>query len=520
MPFPTFEQYLDALQFPSKVLKDPELASAKVETTGMGLPFARTGGFAVTFKLIGSNKAWALRLFQKNRDGDKLGERYGAISRAVRNSGLPYFVEFSFLPAGISIQTQTYACVKMGWAEGVVLGTYIEKHRKDKVVLQKLRQSIQKLSEDMNKSNLAHGDLQTDNLLVSSNGVLKFVDYDAFFAPEIRHLGAIEVGYPNFQHPERGKLRPYDEKLDRFSFLVIDSALQTLQVNPSLWEKVSADPQCLLIRASDFAAPHASVAFHTLALDPQVGTTYKRLAAICEGKYQDVPTLSDFLAGKGPSALNLRPISTFAQQPTINQVSTPTYQSRASRVLPGDNYSLVLASAGQHVEIIGKVLSADQRTTRHGKPFVFILFGSKTGKAVYIPVWSEGLAKLSASGFRVDSTLVGKWISVTGFVDATKSYQAWQRTGITVAEANMISVITEPEAKYRLASKNIAPVNKNLVQSSPTAVTSKNSQIAAAAKKAVPTSIPTYTTSKAARPQYVAKKKKGFFAELFDIFFG
>ena len=65
MPFPTFEQYVDALQFPSKVLKDPELASAKVETTGMGLPFARTGGFAVTFKLIGSNKAWALRLFQK-----------------------------------------------------------------------------------------------------------------------------------------------------------------------------------------------------------------------------------------------------------------------------------------------------------------------------------------------------------------------------------------------------------------------------------------------------------------------
>ena len=96
MPFPTTEQYMEALQFPSKVLKDQELASAKVETTGMGLPFARSGGFALTFKLMGPNKTWALRLFQKNRDGDKLGERYGAISRGIKNSTLPYFVEFSF----------------------------------------------------------------------------------------------------------------------------------------------------------------------------------------------------------------------------------------------------------------------------------------------------------------------------------------------------------------------------------------------------------------------------------------
>jgi len=520
MPFPTFEQYVDALQFPSKVLKDPELAAAKVETTGMGLPFARTGGFAVTFKLIGQNKSWALRLFQKNRDGDKLGERYGAISRAIRNSALPYFVEFSFLPAGISIQAQTYSCVKMGWAEGVVLGTYIEKNRRDKEMLQKLRQSIQKLSADMNRAGLAHGDLQTDNLLVSSGGSLKFVDYDAFYAPEIKNLGAIEVGYPSFQHPEREKLRPYDEKLDRFSFLVIDSALHTLLVNPSLWEKVGADPQCLLVRASDFAAPHASVAFHTLALDPQVGTTYKRLAAICEGKYQDVPTLGEFLAGKGPSALNLRPISSFVRQPTISQVFTTAYQSRASKVLPGDNYSLVLQNAGQHVEIIGKVLSADPRKTKYGKPFVHILFGPKEGKAVYIPVWKEGLAKLSAAGFRVDSTLVGKWVSVTGFVDATFSYPTWQRTGITVAEANMISVITEQEAKYRLASNNTASKNKNFVQSPPSAVMNKNSQIAAAAKKAVLVPTPSYSPPTGLRTQNVKKQRKGFFQGLWDLFFG
>ena len=123
MPYPTTEQYMEALQYPNKHLKDVELANAKVESTGMGLPFARSGGFALTFKLIGPGKSWALRLFQKDRAGDKLGERYGAISRGIKTCGLPYFVEFSFLPAGISIQTQTYSCVKMGWEEGIVLGT-------------------------------------------------------------------------------------------------------------------------------------------------------------------------------------------------------------------------------------------------------------------------------------------------------------------------------------------------------------------------------------------------------------
>ena len=100
---------MEALQHPSLVFKDSELAASKVETTGMGLPFARSGGFALTFKLIGQNKTWAVRLFQKDRLNDKLAERYGAIARGIKNSGLPYFVDFSFLPAGISIQTKTYS---------------------------------------------------------------------------------------------------------------------------------------------------------------------------------------------------------------------------------------------------------------------------------------------------------------------------------------------------------------------------------------------------------------------------
>jgi len=503
MPYPTTEQYMEALQFPSKHLKDVELANAKVESTGMGLPFARSGGFALTFKLIGPGKSWALRLFQKDRVGDKLGERYGAISRGIKSCGLPYFVEFSFLPAGISIQTQTYSCVKMGWAEGTVLGTYIEKNKRNKAALLQLRQNIQKMAADMERVGFAHGDFQTDNLLVSASGGLKFVDYDAFFVPEIAGLGAIEVGYPNFQHPERGKLKPFDNKMDRFSYLVIDSALNALISNPDLWDKVSADPQGLLVRASDFASPHTSVSFHALALDPNVGTVYKRLAAVCEGKYADVPLLSDFLAGKGPAALNLKPISTItSSQSTKNSSASvgSTYQTNTSQVISGDNFLAAKGAGGRFVEIVGFIKNVDTRPTKYGSPKVFLIFGTVSGNSVYIPIWAEGIANLNAAGKSVGAQSKGEWVSVTGMMDADFATGSWSRTGITVVDASQINFISEAEAKRRLTSKTATSVT-SFTPSTPAQTTAlnsaaRNAQIAAQAKAAASKSSPSSSTYK------------------------
>ena len=503
MPYPTTEQYMEALQFPSKHLKDVELANAKVESTGMGLPFARSGGFALTFKLIGPGKSWALRLFQKDRVGDKLGERYGAISRGIKACGLPYFVEFSFLPAGISIQTQTYSCVKMGWAEGTVLGTYIEKNKRNKSVLLQLRQNIQKMAADMERVGFAHGDFQTDNLLVSSSGGLKFVDYDAFFVPEIAGLGAIEVGYPNFQHPERGKLKPFDNKMDRFSYLVIDSALNALISNPDLWDKVSADPQGLLVRASDFASPHTSVSFHALALDPNVGTIYKRLAAVCEGKYADIPLLSDFLAGKGPAALNLKPISAITSSQSTKSSSASvgsSYQTNASQVVSGDNFLAAKGAGGRFVEIVGLIKNVDTRPTKYGSPKVFLIFGTVSGNSVYIPIWAEGIANLNAAGKSVGAQSKGQWVSVTGMVDADFATGSWSRTGITVVDASQINFISEAEAKRRLTAKTVTSAS-SFTPSTPAQTTAlnsaaRNAQIAAQAKAAASKSSPSSSTYK------------------------
>ena len=291
--------------------------------------------------------------------------------------------------------------------------------------------------------------------------------------------------------------------MDRFSYLVIDSALNALISNPDLWDKVSADPQGLLVRASDFASPHTSVSFHALALDPNVGTIYKRLAAICEGKYADIPLLSDFLAGKGPAALNLKPISTITSSQSTKSSSASvgsSYQTNASQVVSGDNFLAAKGAGGRFVEIVGFIKNVDTRPTKYGSPKVFLIFGTVSGNSVYIPIWAEGIANLNAAGKSVGAQSKGQWVSVTGMVDADFATGSWSRTGITVVDASQINFISEAEAKRRLTAKSV-PSTTTFTPSTPAQATAlnsaaRNAQIAAQAKAAASKSSPSSGTYK------------------------
>jgi hypothetical protein len=298
-------------------------------------------------------------------------------------------------------------------------------------------------------------------------------------------------------------LKPFDNKMDRFSYLVIDSSLSALISNPDLWDKVSADPQGLLVRASDFASPHLSASFQALAQDPNVGTVYKRIAAVCEGKYADIPTLSDFIAGKGPAALNLRPISILTSaQPSKSRsaTSSSTYQTNASQVISGDNYLAAKGAGGRFVEIVGFIKNVDTRPTKYGSPKVFLIFGTVSGNSVYIPIWAEGIANLSAAGKSVGAQSKGQWVSVIGIVDADFATGSWSRTGITVVDASQINFISEAEAKRRLTAKTVSSA-ANLAPSTPAQATAlnsaaRNAQIAAQAKAAASRSSPSSSTYK------------------------
>ncbi|MTI11829.1 hypothetical protein E1189_01895, partial [Sansalvadorimonas verongulae] len=123
MTYPTLEQYNEALQHPGLVLNDPELKQGQVATTGLGLPLALCGGFALTYTFTARNKKYAVRCFHKQ--SKDLEKRYHAISTRLKNLSSSYFVDFEYQPQGIRVQGNSYPVVKMAWAKGETLGEFL-----------------------------------------------------------------------------------------------------------------------------------------------------------------------------------------------------------------------------------------------------------------------------------------------------------------------------------------------------------------------------------------------------------
>src|SRR2546423_12840051 len=111
MPLPTPDAYNDAIQTPRLAFPDPVLAGGTVDCNGFGIPKALGGGFAITYRVNGSGRAFAVRCFHK--EVHDLQDRYRLIHNCLRAAKLPPFVEFEYQPNGIRVKGTTFPIVKM-----------------------------------------------------------------------------------------------------------------------------------------------------------------------------------------------------------------------------------------------------------------------------------------------------------------------------------------------------------------------------------------------------------------------
>ena len=296
MKYPTITEYTDALQAPKLAILDPKLAGGRVEPRSWdGAPFARLGQFALTFKITAGGRDHAFRCFQSERPG--MRDRYSAISDVMGSGSLPGLVAFDYQQAGIRVGSQSYPAIRMDWASGTSLGSYVESNVRKASVLRALQQKLHALSMSLTRAGIAHGDIQSNNILVGSDGTLTLVDYDGMFVPRIAKLGAIETGHRNFQHPERTTENPFDANLDRFSFALLHTTIGALAERPGLWSEFASDNDAIILRESDLADPASSRAFTALLSLPISGAFAQRLTAIASAPYASTPSFDDFIAG-------------------------------------------------------------------------------------------------------------------------------------------------------------------------------------------------------------------------------
>jgi serine/threonine protein kinase len=293
----------------------------------------------------------------------------------------------------------------MEWVTGMTLGEYIERNYNDRSSIDRLRRSFVQMESELAGKGIAHGDLQNGNVLVSSQGQLRLVDYDGIFVPGMNAGGGSELGHKHFQHPARSA-GDFTATIDRFSFLVIDLSLWALTLQPDLFRRFSTGEN-ILFSANDFADPSSSQVFQVLRAiqEQKLQRAVTSFATVCGSPISSVPRLCDFLDGRN---IPTSPVSVPAARPESQKYIG------ALPVIDGTRFSDVYQHIGDKVELVGRIVEVKPGKTFRGTPYVFINFGNWREDCVRITLWSEGL---NALGYTPDASWQGQWIVVNGLID-------------------------------------------------------------------------------------------------------
>ena len=304
MAWPRATDYTAALQNPSSCFADPELARGEAASDMlMGLPLMYAGNFASVFKMTcPGGQVWAVKCF--TRQVADLRDRYRQISDHLDRQRRKFAVEFVYLPEGIRIGGASYPILKMRWVEGFTLNEFLRDRAGDSSLIEQLGQLWLRLAGELRDAKMAHGDLQHGNVMLvpgskSTSIALRLIDYDGMWVPALAGRPPGEVGHPNYQHPARLASGGYSAEIDRFSHLVIYSALRFLAVGgKALWDRHD-NAENLLFRAADFRAPGASKLVADLLALPgeDVRSLLGHLIDASRQPLDAVPLLGDLIDG-------------------------------------------------------------------------------------------------------------------------------------------------------------------------------------------------------------------------------
>ncbi len=327
MPWPLPSDFQTILQNPKIAFRDPYLRSCQIERDLRGQPRAWAGSFAVVYKGIdATGKPLAIRVF--STESPKRRGRYEQIGEHLTARKLDCLVSFEYREDEIRSLSdgKRYPIVLMDWVEGETLFQWAQNQcqRGNLAAFAQAARQWPAVAAELSQEQIAHGDLQHANVMVTSQGELKLVDYDGMCVPALIGAECLEVGTPPYQHPQRSASSRLSLRLDDFSTLLIYDVLHALAAEPSLWAKYveQTNNDKLLFREDDFRFPERSALRRDLLLsaDPRVREITECVFAAATGRIDSVPRLHEVIK---PREVPDRSTS----QPISNQHNLPVPQS-------------------------------------------------------------------------------------------------------------------------------------------------------------------------------------------------
>lgn len=306
-----------------------------------------SGAYAAVFKGTLQGKVYAIRCFLGSAQ-DTI-PRYEMIAKYLKNINSLWKVDFEFLDRELFIENTSYPVLKMEWVEGQLINDFIDQNLDNNKVLNEIQKKLVDISRDLEDNEIAHGDLQFGNIMVTGNSgsfEIRLIDYDGMYVPEMSGWEAIEIGRSEFQHPTRNK-KYFNSRIDRFSFWVMLTGLEAIKHDKSLWKQVMQGgyntlDNCLFT-IQDFLNPNQSELFQRLSrienadLDFYAG----RLISFCLGDINSVsiPVLFNEKQ-KAPSNLE-----NSQAEIIINNSSNFLSSSRDFKIECGSGKATVLSSS-------------------------------------------------------------------------------------------------------------------------------------------------------------------------------
>lgn len=289
---PSCVDYITSIETP-QLLKAKELQGGAVVLKN-GKPLRYAGGFCVVFPYqLQTNKKVAVRCWIAHvSDAEKRSQQ---ISTQLKNSGLPYFVGFEYIPHGIATSLGVFPIVIMDWIEAMPLKEYLKNNLYVPNRLIELANQFLQMSKDLHSHGFSHGDLQHGNIMVNPDGKLFLVDYDSMFVPGLENVSDEIKGLSGYQHPGRNKLAYLSPKSDYFSELIIYTSILAIAHHPNLWNELEIeDTETLIFSQDDIDFPQRSSIISRLKTDSFLSDCIEAIEnALCESDIEKLLPLED-----------------------------------------------------------------------------------------------------------------------------------------------------------------------------------------------------------------------------------
>jgi len=263
----TIEDYSASVTI-SQMVKVPQLKDgAPLQKNGRLIKYS--GGFCVVFPYCVGHKKYALRCW--HTPVSEMQRRSIVIAQALKESGLPYFTKFEYVPDAVMTSCGMQPAIIMDWVDAMPLKKYISINLRNPEKLINLAGEFLKMVKELHMANISHGDLQHSNILVNKEGMLTLVDYDSMYVPALEGAKEEIKGLPGYQHPSRAKQVLMSPHSDYFSELVIYTSILAVSRHPHLWKELRMeDSDCLILSEEDILSGGRTKIFDILDGDVEL----------------------------------------------------------------------------------------------------------------------------------------------------------------------------------------------------------------------------------------------------------